>query len=67
MTHLKIIVTIDIHGTIYPTNYTSFDNVQAYGLARISTAIKQIRNTYPNTLLLDNGDAFQGTPLITMH
>ena len=65
MKHLKLIVTTDIHGTIYPTNYTSFDNVQGYGLSRISTAIKQIRQEDAHVLLLDNGDSFQGTPLLT--
>nr|WP_252969008.1 metallophosphoesterase [Erysipelothrix rhusiopathiae] len=61
---LKIVVTTDVHGNIFPTNYTSRENLEDYGLARISTAVKQFRNE-GNVLLLDNGDAFQGTPLLT--
>ena len=65
MKHLKLIVTTDLHGTLYPTNYTSIDNIENYSLARISTAIQKIRKTEDHVLLLDNGDAFQGTPLLT--
>lgn len=65
MTHLKIIVTTDIHGNIFPTNYTSKDNIENYSLARISTAIKELRQSNEHVLLLDNGDSFQGTPLLT--
>lgn len=65
MKHLKIIITTDIHGTLFPTNYTSKDNVENYSLARISTAIKEMRKESQHTLLLDNGDSFQGTPLLT--
>ena len=61
---LNILVTTDVHGNIFPTNYTSRDNVEPYGLARISTAIKEFRKN-KHTLLIDNGDAFQGTPLLT--
>lgn len=61
---LNIIVTTDIHGNIFPTNYTSRENIESYGLSRISTAIKEARLKGP-ILLLDNGDSFQGTPLLT--
>lgn len=56
--------TTDIHGCIFPTNYTSRDNIEPYGLARIASAIHQFRKL-DNTVLLDNGDAIQGTPLLT--
>lgn len=65
MKQLKLIVTTDIHGNLYPTNYTSLDNVENFGLSRIATAIKEIRKDHKNVLLLDNGDSFQGTPLLT--
>ncbi|CAM3749379.1 bifunctional UDP-sugar hydrolase/5'-nucleotidase [Erysipelothrix urinaevulpis] len=61
---VKLFVTTDIHGNIFPTNYTSRDNVEDYGLARISTAIQTYREQ-GEIILLDNGDSFQGTPLTT--
>lgn len=64
MKDIKIIVTTDIHGNIFPTNYTSIDNVAPFGLSRIATAIKEFRKEGSITLV-DNGDSFQGTPLLT--
>ena len=64
MKNIKIIATTDIHGNIFPTNYTSTDNVEPIGLSRIATAIALYRKSN-DVLLLDNGDSFQGTPLLT--
>ena len=64
MKDIKIIVTTDLHGNIFPTNYTSIDNVAPFGLARIASAIKDYRKD-DEILLIDNGDSFQGTPLLT--
>lgn len=61
---LKLFVTTDVHGNIFPTNYSTKDNIENYGLARISTAMKEIRRD-GDFLLLDNGDSLQGTPLLT--
>lgn len=61
---LNIMATTDIHGNIFPTNYTDRNNLESYGLARIASAIHQFRKL-ENTILLDNGDAIQGTPLLT--
>lgn len=61
---LEILVTTDLHGNIFATNYSERNNQTEYGLARISQAIKAFRKN-KNTLLLDNGDAIQGTPLLT--
>ena len=62
---LKLLVTTDIHGNIFPTNYTTKDNIENFGLARIVSAIKKMRKEHPNLILIDNGDAFQGSPLMT--
>ena len=62
--NLKLFVTTDIHGNVFPTNYSTRDNLEDYGLARISTAIKKMRE-HDEFLLLDNGDALQGTPFLT--
>lgn len=60
---VKLIVTTDIHGYIYPTNYTTPNNVSNFGLARIASAIKELRKSGP-CILIDNGDAFQSSPLM---
>lgn len=58
-------ITSDIHGAILSKNYA--DNSEAfYGLARYSEAIKQLKKQYSEVILLDNGDAIQGSPLLTV-
>lgn len=61
--NIKILATTDIHGSIFPTDYTTAQNHSDLGLAKIASAIKQIKDT--NSILIDNGDAFQGSPLMT--
>ncbi|MBK5451721.1 bifunctional metallophosphatase/5'-nucleotidase [Bacillus sp. TH22] len=58
---LNILLTSDVHGTVYPIHYQ--DNSKAeIGLAKISTLIKKERSQNANILLIDNGDFIQGTP-----
>lgn len=58
-------ITSDIHGAILSKNYA--DNSEVfYGLARYSTAVKQLKKQYSDVLLLDNGDAIQGSALLTV-
>jgi 2',3'-cyclic-nucleotide 2'-phosphodiesterase / 3'-nucleotidase len=60
-----ICITSDVHGAILSKNYA--DNSEVfYGLARYSEAIKLLRKQYSEVLLLDNGDAIQGSPLLTV-
>lgn len=63
MKTLTIIATSDIHGAIFPSEYHQRDQISPLGLSRISTAIKKYRES-GEVLLLDNGDAFQGSPLL---
>ena len=60
---LVIMATTDIHANIYPWDYYSGQPNPAVGLAKIYTLVKEIRAAHPNTLLLDNGDLIQGSPL----
>lgn len=63
-TTVALMLTGDLHGAIYHTNYTSGKaGTSNAGLTRIATLIKKIRNQYDNTLLIDVGDTVQGTPL----
>ncbi len=59
---ITLLETSDVHGAIYPYDY--FKDVPANGgLAKLLTLVKGVRADNPNTLLLDNGDNQQGTPL----
>lgn len=60
----RLLVTSDIHGCITPYNYSD-NKEQALGMAKLSPVINEYRTS--NTLLLDNGDALQGSPLLYHH
>jgi len=59
---LFILETTDIHGRIFPYNYYK-DEPANIGLAQVYTRIKQFREENEKVILLDGGDAIQGTPL----
>lgn len=60
---LTILGTTDLHGNVYPTTYFD-DKDQELGLAKVATLVKQYRKANPNTLLVDSGDALQGSQLV---
>lgn len=62
---LKILSTTDIHTAFNDYNYYTDTKDEKSGLVRIATIIKEQRKEAgkKNTLLLDNGDFIQGTPL----
>jgi 2',3'-cyclic-nucleotide 2'-phosphodiesterase/3'-nucleotidase len=64
--NLTILTTTDLHGYIFPVDYTTKRPLE-YGLAKISTMIKEIRSERPNVLYLDDGDSIQGSPLEYYH
>jgi len=59
---ITLLETSDVHGAIYPYDYFK-DAASNGGLAQLSTIVKGVRAENPNTLLLDDGDNQQGTPL----
>lgn len=59
---ITILHTNDVHSHIEPFNNTHSKFPNMGGVARRSTIIENIRTSNPNTLLLDAGDIFQGTP-----
>ena len=65
--HITILHTNDVHSHIdhFPEDHSSFPNLG--GVARRATLVSQIRNENPNTLLLDAGDIFQGTPYFNFY
>lgn len=63
---VTLLITSDIHGYIYPTNYKK-QNVSPLGLSRLATLVKEKRLKEKNVLLIDNGDAIQGSPFTYYH
>ncbi|MBS7530453.1 bifunctional metallophosphatase/5'-nucleotidase [Hazenella sp. IB182353] len=60
---ITILETSDVHGSVLPIHYGLNQNME-FGFAKLATLIKQERLlNEENTLLIDNGDLIQGTPL----
>jgi len=64
--HITIMSTTDLHGNILPKDYYT-EKADARGLAKVATIVNKARQENPNLLLLDSGDAIQGTPLEYYH
>lgn len=60
--HITILHTNDVHSHIDPFGPEDGRNANQGGVARRAALIESIRLENPNTLLLDAGDIFQGTP-----
>jgi len=65
--HITILHTNDVHSHIdaFPTGHSTFPGLG--GLARRAGLVNSIRAENPNTLLLDAGDIFQGTPYFNFY
>ncbi len=59
---VTLLATTDVHGNIYPHDYFTAAPA-ARGLAKISKLVDAARAENPNSLLIDCGDAIQGSPL----
>ena len=59
---ITILHTNDVHSHIDPFGPDDGRNANKGGVARRATLVESIRQENPNTLLLDAGDIFQGTP-----
>ena len=64
---ITILHTNDVHSHVdpFPSSHSRFPNTG--GISRRATLISQIRKENPNTLLLDAGDIFQGTPYFNFY
>jgi 5'-nucleotidase len=65
--HITILHTNDVHSHIEPFPVDDIDYPNLGGVARRSTLIETVRKENPNTLLLDAGDIFQGTPYFNIY
>ena len=61
-TQITILHTNDVHSHIDPFGPEDGRNANRGGVARRASLVESIRKENPNTLLLDAGDIFQGTP-----
>ena len=60
---LRILETTDLHMNLLAWDYYQDKPTDAYGLARTATLIKAARAEVKNSLLFDNGDLLQGSPM----
>ena len=58
---LRILHTTDVHGNIFPYDFLN-DRPGTGSMSRLSTVLREVRRTDPETLLLDAGDLLQGEP-----
>jgi 5'-nucleotidase len=66
-TLITILHTNDTHSQIDPIPDSDKQNGGKGGVARRATLVKQVREQNPNTLLIDAGDVFQGTPYFNFY
>ena len=60
---LRILETTDLHVNVFPYDYYRDAADDTVGLARTATLVKAARAEAKNSLLFDNGDLIQGSPL----
>ncbi|MDP8161765.1 bifunctional 2',3'-cyclic-nucleotide 2'-phosphodiesterase/3'-nucleotidase [Pasteurella skyensis] len=61
--NLRIIETTDLHTNIMDYNYYRDKPTADLGLVRTASLIKQARSEVQNSVLVDNGDLLQGSPM----
>lgn len=66
-TLITILHTNDTHSQIDPLPANDRTYPDKGGVARRATLVKRIRQENPNTLLIDAGDVFQGTPYFNFY
>ncbi len=61
--HLRIMETTDIHVNLLPYDYYADKPNDTMGLSRTASIIQSIRGEATNSMLIDNGDLLQGSPM----
>lgn len=69
---LTLLSTTDTHGHVMNWDYfadAEYEGEDTLGLSRVATVVKEVREREPenSVLVLDNGDAIQGTPLTYLY
>ncbi|MFC1507755.1 bifunctional 2',3'-cyclic-nucleotide 2'-phosphodiesterase/3'-nucleotidase [Pseudomonadota bacterium] len=60
---LRILETTDIHTNVMDYDYYKNKPTQKTGLVRTATLVKEARAEVTNSVLVDNGDLLQGSPM----
>lgn len=60
---LRVMETTDIHANIMAYNYYTDKPDDSVGLVKTATLIEQARKEASNSIMIDNGDLIQGSPL----
>ena len=60
---LRILETTDLHGNMMDFDYYKDTPVEKFGLVRTASLINAARGEVKNSVLVDNGDLIQGSPL----
>lgn len=60
---LRIIETTDIHTNVMDYDYYKDKPSEKIGLVRTATLVKKAQNEVKNSVLVDNGDLIQGSPM----
>ncbi|MCL1080045.1 bifunctional 2',3'-cyclic-nucleotide 2'-phosphodiesterase/3'-nucleotidase [Parashewanella spongiae] len=60
---LRVMETSDLHTNIMDYNYYKDAEDQTIGLARVASIVKSARAEVKNSVLVDNGDLLQGSPM----
>src|ERR1043165_6027820 len=66
-TLITILHTNDTHSQIDPISESDKTWAGKGGVARRATLVKRVRKENPNTLMIDAGDVFQGTPYFNFY
>ncbi len=61
--HLRILTTTDLHCHVQAYDYYGDRANDTMGLSRTASIVAEIRAEATNTLMVDNGDYFQGNPM----
>jgi len=64
---IRLLETADIHGNVEGWNYFTDKASSSGGMSRIVTYLNSVRAANPNTLIVDDGDTIQGTPLTYLY
>lgn len=65
---VRILSTSDVHGYVYPTNYTTRDNHSSLGMLQAGSIIKNAKKDERDdeiVIAVENGDWIQGSPFST--
>jgi 2',3'-cyclic-nucleotide 2'-phosphodiesterase/3'-nucleotidase len=61
--HLRVVETTDLHTNMMDHDYYKDQPTEKIGLVRTATLVKQAQQEVINSVLVDNGDLLQGSPM----